>query len=139
MSVEPVSRRDQGRATKPPPRPPGAPGKPNWTRRALVALLLLTVAVSVALRAQPGPPEPVNLASQYNDLLPLDRLQSVGDPGWVGVLAAGSTPGPTELKRACDAFTDRLQMKEGQTVRILASDGAEFHACGEAPSRRKEK
>lgn len=136
MSVEPVSRRDQGRAAKPPPRPPGVPGKANWTRRALVALLLVTVAVSVALRAQPGPPEPVNLASQYNDLLPLDRLQSVGDPGWVGILAAGSTPGAGELQRACAAFTERLQMQEGQTVRILTVEGGEFHACGEAPPRR---
>jgi len=99
-------------------------------------MLLVTVAISVALRAQPGPPEPVNLASQYNDLLPLDRLQSVGDPGWVGILAAGSTPGAAELQRACAAFTERLHMQEGQTVRILTADGGELHACGEAPPRR---
>jgi len=100
-----------------------------------VALLLVTIAISAAVRLQPGPVEPINLANQFNDLVPLDRLQSVGDPGWVGILAPGSAPGESELARACAAFTGRLNMQEGQTVRLLTADGGELHTCGEAPPR----
>ncbi len=135
MSIEPVSRRDQARPPKPPPPPGGLPQETNWARIALVACLVVTIVVSLALRLQPPPPEPSNMAGQYNDVLPLDRLESVGDPGWIGILGAGSVPATPTLVAACAAFQARLHMIPGQTVRLLTSDGAELYACGEQTPR----
>lgn len=109
------------------------------SRRAVLLLVLLTVAVVAGLRygAARRAPAPVALPPVVAGVAPFTRFDHLGAGGWVGELSADweGFQRAAVADAVCATLIQRLHPSGTQTILLTGPEGHPNRECGGAASR----